>query len=212
MDFMQDISFNEMELSAIGEISNISLGNAATSLGILLHNNVEISTPRIEIKNKGEIVQMHKENAVIIRVNYIKGIQGYSILFLKEEDVKIITDLMMGSDGYGMFYEQELSELHISAVSEAMNQMMGSAATAMSTMMDRVVDISIPETAHMSAGEYVAYEFPNDDRFLQINFRVKLGDVVVTDMVQMYPYVLGKAIADLFILNRDDILQKHNAQ
>lgn len=200
---MPEMNLNEMEISAIGEVSNISLGNAATSLGILIHNNIDISIPKVEIKNKGDIVKSHENDSVITRVNYVKGIQGYSILFLKPDDVKMITDLMMGSDGYGMFYQMDLSEMHMSAISEAMNQMMGSAATAMGLMLDKLVDISTPEVVQMNAGEYVKYEFPNDDRFVQISFEVKLGDLIVCNMVQMYPFVLAKAIADLFILRKE---------
>lgn len=200
---MPEINLNEMEISAIGEVSNISLGNAATSLGILIHNNIDISIPKVEIKNKGDIVKNYADDSVIARVNYVKGIQGYSILFLKPDDVKMIADLMMGSDGYGMFYQMDFSEMHISAISEAMNQMMGSAATAMGIMLDRLVDISTPEVVQMNAGDYLQLEFPNDDRFVQISFEVKLGDLIVCQMVQMYPFVLAKAIADLFILRKE---------
>lgn len=200
---MPELTFNELEISAIGEVANISLGNAATALGILLRDDIDISVPHVTIKNRGDIIKENNGDAIITRVNYVKGVKGYSILFLKSEDVRIMTDLMMGSDGYGMFYEQELSELHLSAVSEAMNQMMGSAATAMSTMLERVVDISTPETKQMNPGEYMSYEFPDDDRFIQIDFEVKLGKLIKTEMTQMYPFMLGKAIADLFLIKKE---------
>lgn len=203
---MPELSFNEMEISAIGEVANISLGNAATALGMLLRDDIDISVPRVSIKNRGDIVNAFTDDKIITRVNYVKGVKGYSILFLKQEDVRIMTDLMMGSDGYGMFYEQEVNELHLSAVSEAMNQMMGSAATAMSTMLERVVDISTPETNMMNPGEYMAYEFPDDDRFVQIDFDVKLGKLITTEMTQMYPFVLAKAIADLFLIKKDGMI------
>ena len=202
---MQDVSLNSMEVSAIGEVANISLGNAMTSLSILLHGEIDMSVPNVTVKNKGEVVKEHKEDCVITRVNYVKGLQGHSILFLKDEDVKIMADLMMGSDGYGMFYQQELSELHLSAVSEAMNQMMGSSATAMGLMLDRMVDISTPDTKHMNAGEYVQVEFPNDDKFVQVTFQVKVGELIVTEMVQIYPYLLAKAIADLFLIKKENM-------
>ena len=199
---MDEIVLNDMEISAIGEVANISLGNAATSLGILLHDDIDISVPHVAVKNKGDIINDAANCEIVTRVNYVKGIQGYNILLLKGEDVRVMTDLMMGSDGHGMFYEQELSELHLSAVSEAMNQMMGSAATAMGIMLDRLVDISTPETLQMSAGEYIKLEFPNDDKFVQISFRVKLGKHIDCDMVQMYPHTLAKAIADLFLIRK----------
>lgn len=203
---MPDMTFNELEISAIGEVANISLGNAATALGMLIRDDIDISVPYVEIKNRGDFVKSNSEEAIITKVNYVKGVKGYSILFLKTEDVRIMTDLMMGSDGYGMFYEQEVSELHLSAVSEAMNQMMGSAATAMSTMLERVVDISTPETRQMSPEEYIDYEFPGEDKFVQIDFEVKLGKLIKTEMTQLYPYALAKAIADLFLLKRNGMI------
>ena len=203
---MPEMTFNELEISAIGEVANISLGNAATALGMLIRDDIDISVPYVEIKNRGDFVKTNSEEAIITKVNYVKGVKGYSILFLKKEDVRIMTDLMMGSDGYGMFYEQEVSELHLSAVSEAMNQMMGSAATAMSTMLERVVDISTPETKQMSPEEYIDYEFPGEDKFVQIDFEVKLGKLIKTEMTQLYPYALAKAIADLFLLKRNGMI------
>ena len=194
--------FNELELSAIGEVANITLGNAVTALSMLLRNDIDISTPFVEIKNKGDVVKEYSEKAVITRVDYVKGLDGYSLLFLKEDDVKVMTDLMMGSDGHGMFYEQEVSELHLSAVSESMNQMMGSAATAMGMMINKLVDISTPTTTMSEAGNYVNDSFPQDDRFVQISFNVEMGELINTNMMQLYPFRLAKAIADLFIIKR----------
>ena len=114
----EQAGFNEMELSAIGEVANITLGNAVTALSVLIHSFIDISTPHVEIKDKDAIVAEQPDKSVVTRVDYVKGLDGYSVLFLKEEDVKIMTDLMMGSDGHGMFYEQDISELHLSAVSE----------------------------------------------------------------------------------------------
>ncbi len=194
--------FNDMEVSAIGEVANITLGNAATALSILVRNDIDISTPFVEIKNKGDIVAEYGEKAVITRVDYVKGLDGYSVLFLKEEDVKVMTDLMMGSDGHGMFYDQEVSDLHLSAVSESMNQMMGSAATAMGMMINKLVDISTPTTTLTDPGSYVNDAFPKDDRFVQISFDVKMGSLIRTKMMQLFPFRLAKAIADLFIVKK----------
>lgn len=194
--------FNEMELSAIGEVANITLGNAMTALSVLTHGDIDISTPDVEIKNKGDVVIDGLEKCIITRVDYVKGLDGFSVLFLKEDDVKILTDLMMGSDGHGMFYLQDISDLHLSAVSESMNQMMGSAATAMGMMLSKMVDISTPITIQMEAGKFVDDSFKNDDRFVQINFDVKMNDLIETQMIQLYPFRLAKAIADLFIVKK----------
>ncbi len=199
----EQMGFNEMEISAIGEVANITLGNAVTALSVLLHNDIDISTPMVEIKNKGEIVQDLPVKTVVTRVDYVKGLDGYSVLFLKEDDVKIMTDLMMGSDGHGMFYEQEMSDLHLSAVSESMNQMMGSAATAMGMMLNKLVDISTPNTFQVDPCKYLNDAFPKEERFVQISFEVKMGALITTHMMQLYPFRLAKAIADLFIVKKN---------
>ena len=199
----EQAGFNDMEISAIGEVANITLGNAMTALSVLLHNDIDISTPFVEIKQRGEIVEELAVRSVITRVDYVKGLDGYSVLFLKENDVKIMTDLMMGSDGHGMFYEQELSELHLSAVSESMNQMMGSAATAMGMMLNKLVDISTPSTSHADPGNYLNDAFPGDERFVQISFDVRMGELISTRMMQLYPFGLAKAVADLFIVKKN---------
>ena len=198
----EQAGFNEMELSAIGEVANITLGNAVTALSVLIHSFIDISTPHVEIKDKDAIVAEQPDKSVVTRVDYVKGLDGYSVLFLKEEDVKIMTDLMMGSDGHGMFYEQDISDLHLSAVSESMNQMMGSAATAMGMMLNKLVVISTPNTTLTDPGHYINDAFQQEDRFVQITFDLKMGELIRTQMVQLYPFRLAKAIADLFLVKK----------
>ena len=113
----------EVEKDAIGEISNISMGTAATTLFSLVNRKVDISTPVVTFATWDDIVQAYERPCVFIRIAYTKGLDGSNILVLRENDVKIITDLMMGGDGTNT--SGELGELHLSAISEAMNQMMG---------------------------------------------------------------------------------------
>lgn len=123
--------FTELEIDAIGEISNICLGNSASTLSMLVRQTVDITPPRVEIIEKSEYTKNVSSKKVFVKVNYVEGVKGCSILILEEQDAKAIADLMMGSDGRGDFARMELGELHVSAVSEAMNQMMGAAATSM---------------------------------------------------------------------------------
>ncbi len=125
----------DAERDAVGEIANINMGTAATTLSTLLNNKVVITTPRVSYVSINELSQQYDRPCVFIHISYIEGIDGNNILILKEADVKIITDLMMGGDGSNT--DGELSELHLSAISEAMNQMMGSAATSLSSMLER---------------------------------------------------------------------------
>jgi len=144
--------FSEMEIDAIGEISNICLGTSASTLSMLVRQTVDITPPRVEIVEKSEYTKNVSSKKVFVKVSYVEGVKGCSILMLEEQDAKAIADLMMGSDGSGDFAQMDLSDLHLSAVSEAMNQMMGAAATSMSVMLERKTDISIPDTKFMECG------------------------------------------------------------
>lgn len=199
---MSEYVFTEMEIDAIGEISNICLGNAASTLSMIVRQTVEITPPRVEIIEKSEYIKNVSTKKVFVKVNYVEGLQGCSILMLEEQDAKAIADLMMGSDGHGDFANMELGELHLSAVSEAMNQMMGASATSMSIMLDRKTDISTPDTKFMDNGQYMAYTFPNDDKFVKVGFRLTVEGVIDSPIVQLYPHDLGKAISDLFLIKK----------
>lgn len=199
---MKEYVFTEMEIDAIGEISNICLGNSASTLSMLVRLPVDITPPRVEIIEKSEYIKDVSTKKVFVKVSYVEGVQGCSILMLEEQDAKAIADMMMGSDGRGDFAKMELGELHLSAVSEAMNQMMGAAATSLSIMLDRKTDISTPETQYMDKGQYIAYTFPNDDKFVKVGFRLTIGDVISSPIVQLYPHDLGKAISDLFLIKK----------
>ena len=195
-------TFSELEIDAIGEISNICLGNSASTLSKLLNRNIDITPPKVEIVEKSEYTSDVSSKKVFVKVSYVEGVMGCSILMLEEDDAKAIADLMMGSDGHGAFAQMEFGEMHLSAVSEAMNQMMGSAATSMSIMLDRKTDISTPETKHMSKGQYIGYEFPKEDKLVKVSFVMTVGDVFSSPMVQLYPHDLGKAISDLFLIRK----------
>ena len=136
----------DVEKDEIGEIANICMGTAATTLFSLVNRKVEISTPVVSYSTWKNIASEYERPCVFIRIAYTEGLDGNNILILKENDVKIITDLMMGGDGTNI--EGELGELHLSAICEAMNQMMGSSSTSLSSMLDRKIDIS-PPTANV---------------------------------------------------------------
>ena len=133
---------SDVEKDAVGEISNISMGTAATTLYSLVNRKVVISTPVVRVGKWEDLIGNYDRPCVFIQISYTVGLDGKNILILKENDVKIITDLMMGGDGTNT--DGELGELHLSAISEAMNQMMGSSATSLSSMLDKMIDISTP--------------------------------------------------------------------
>ena len=131
------------EIDAIGEIGNISMGSAATTLSALLNQKVTITTPNVTYSNWREVAESYQKPCVLLKISYVEGLSGDNVLILKEDDVKIITKLMMGMEP--VVDDEPLGELHLSAIGEAMNQMMGTAATSMSSMMAKKIDITPPD-------------------------------------------------------------------
>ena len=181
------------EIDIIGEVSNISMGTAATTLFSLVNRKVDISTPVVTIANWDDIVDAYERPCVFIRIAYTVGLDGSYLLVLRENDVKIITDLMMGGDGTNT--DVELGELHLSAISEAMNQMMGSAATSLSSMLDKMIDISPPSADLVdlkdtldgsNIDDFLAHEF------VKISFKMEIGDLVNSEIMQLYPFSFAK--------------------
>jgi len=192
------------ERDAIGEIANISMGSSATTLYSLVNRKVNITTPVVTLANWDVVVGNYERPCVFIQIRYTSGLDGSNIMVLKEHDVKVITDLMMGGDGSNI--EGELGELHLSAISEAMNQMMGSAATSMSTMLGKMIDISPPDASLVNLNEFKkAGEIAPflEGTFVKIAFRMQIDDLVDSTIMQLYPIDFAKSLYDTFISTQD---------
>ena len=144
----------------------------------------------------------YEKPCVFIKINYKAGLDGSNILILKEVDVKIITDLMMGGDGTNV--DGELGELHLSAISEAMNQMMGSSATSLSSMLGRKIDISPPQASRVDINDFKQDEFADflSDEFVAISFRMQIGDLIDSTILQHYPLDFARELYRIFMSNQ----------
>lgn len=195
-----DEILTDVERDAIGEVANISMGSSATTLYSLVNLKVNITTPVVSMAQWGTLLDEYEKPCVFIQIKYTQGLDGSNILVLKENDVKIITDLMMGGDGTNT--DGELGELHLSAISEAMNQMMGSAATSLSTMLGTVIDISPPNADLLNLVEYSDGSEISPflgGTFVKISFRMQIGDLVDSTIMQLYPVEFARKLVDTFI-------------
>ena len=198
-------TLTESEKDAVGEISNISMGTAATTLSSLLSQKVNITTPKVEVATWDDLSREYDRPCVMMQISYKEGLAGNNVLILKENDVKIITDLMMGGTGTAN-PDEPLSELHLSAIGEAMNQMMGSAATSMSSMFNRKIDISPPvanlvETYNeLDEGMPVFLNKP----FVKVAFKMQIGDLIDSEIMQLYPKEFAQELLNMFSPSSDD--------
>ena len=189
----------DVERDAIGEVANISMGTSATTLFSLINKKVNITTPVVEMTTWDEVTRNYEKPCVFIQIKYTVGLNGTNILVLREHDVKVITDLMMGGDGTNI--DGEISELHLSAIAEAMNQMMGSSATSLSSMLGKTIDISPPEASLVD----LQSEGPNglspflEGSFVKISFKMQIEDLVDSTLMQLYPLDFAKSLYDTFM-------------
>lgn len=193
------------EKDAIGEISNISMGTAATTLSTLLSQRVNITTPSVSIADWDVISDSYDRPCVFIQISYIQGLDGNNILILRENDVKIITDLMMGGNGLDVEMN-ELTDLHLSAICEAMNQMMGSAATSISSVLEKKVDISPPTASLIDLDETIDKNNLGDflnGSFVKVAFRLEIGNLIDSELMQLYPVDFARALYEKFMASSE---------
>lgn len=187
------------EQDAIGEISNICMGTAATTLYSLVNQKVTITTPSVSISTWDELVADYVKPCVFINISYREGIEGNNVLILREDDVKVITDLMMGGDGTNLV--DELTDLHLSAICEAMNQMMGSSATSLSSMLEQKIDISPPSAELVNLTDEIdesKFGMFHNYSFVKVFFKMEIGDLVDSSIMQLYPVELAKELYNKF--------------
>ena len=189
-----DEILSDDEKDAIGEICNISMGTAATTLYSLVGQRVDITTPHVECGTWDELlVGFENRPCVTLQIGYKEGLDGNNLMVLREQDVKVITDLMMGGDGTNT--EGEISELHLSAIGEAMNQMMGSSSTSLSSMINRKIDILPPIAQIIELNDHLQFEEYAPflkGKFVKVSFKMTIGDLVDSEMMQLFPTDFAK--------------------
>ncbi|NRY60084.1 flagellar motor switch phosphatase FliY [Clostridium sp. 2-1] len=187
-------AISDIDKDLLGEIGNISMGSASTALYQLINQQVNITTPVVSVTTLKEIKEGFETPNIVLDIEYIAGIIGRNILIIKTLDGLVISNLMMGGDG-NVTETHDLSEIEISAVSEAMNQMIGSAATSMATMFGRKVDISPPSAKIVVDGSIpISDAIPEDQPIVRVSFRMTIGDIVDSNIMQIFPIETAKNI------------------
>ncbi|MBR1736118.1 MAG: flagellar motor switch phosphatase FliY, partial [Firmicutes bacterium] len=173
----------------LGEIGNISMGTSATTLFTLLNQKVNITTPTVKTVRWEDLAGQYDRPCVGIRVDYTEGLVGSNVLILKQRDVKIITNLMMGGDGTGIDEDAELTEIDLSAIGEAMNQMIGSSSTSLSSMINHKIDIDTPNAFILSFQDNTFFEELADmsAEVVCISFRMVIGTLIDSEIMQVLP-------------------------
>ncbi|NLV91982.1 MAG: flagellar motor switch phosphatase FliY [Firmicutes bacterium] len=200
---------SDLERDALAEVGNISMGSAATPLSTLVNRRVWITVPEVRLVTMDQVVDEYPVPCVIVRVEYIQGLQGANLLIIKERDAAVIADLMLGNDGTNP--PSELDELSLSAMEEAMNQMMGAAATAMSNMFEQRIDISPPVTIYEAVASSQQLAGVSEP-LIQVRFRIEIEDLVDSELVQLIDYDFGRKMVQMLMPGSDDVAATQMAQ
>ncbi len=194
---MDTYTLSNMEIDAVGEILNISLGASATAVSTMLDTRVDITTPVVKVKHKDEFEFASIEPAVGVQIGYVEGLDGNNIMLLKRIDVKVIVELLMGMEIPDDQFE--LDEMNISAICEVMNQMMGASATALSELLSRRVDISTPVSFEVESPEQFKEKyFAENDQMVVIRFNLMIADKMESEFLNLMPISLAKDLVSGF--------------
>ena len=186
------------EIDVLGEVGNISMGAVATTMYSLLDRRVSITTPRVKVFNARDVLSVYRIPFVVATIEYVEGITGTNLLVLKIEDAALITDLLMGGDG-AIEEPIELNEMHLSAMSEIMNQMMGASSTSLSKLLRRPINISPPKSSQVDVGFDVAALLGDSDMVTKISFDMEIEGLLKSELIQLIPYEESRDFAKMFI-------------
>ena len=196
---LSDDLLSSMEKDALGEIGNISMGSAATTLSVLLGHKVNITTPTVSVDTMSTIQNQYPMPYLVVEVGYVIGINGNNILAIQASDASIIADLMMGGDGLNP--QEELTDIHMSAVGEAMNQMMGTVATSLSTMFNKKIDISPPKVnlIDLGAEDKITDMVNNDEPVVKTSFSMEVDGLIDSEIMQILPLDVAKEMVSFLM-------------
>jgi len=188
----------EEEIDILGEVGNISMGAVATTMYSLLDRRVSITTPRVTVYESKDVLSIYKVPFVVATIEYTRGITGTNLLVLKIKDAALITDILMGGDGT-LEEPIELNEMHLSAMSEIMNQMMGASSTSLSKLLGTAIDIAPPNSSAVDAGFDVSTLLGDMDKVTKISFDMEIEGLLNSELIQLVPYDVSRKFASQFM-------------
>lgn len=185
--------FSSLEIDAIGEILNISLGASATAVSTMLSRRVDITIPVVQVSNKEEFEFSSMEPAVGVEIVYVSGLNGKNVMLLKRHDVKVIVEILMGTEIPDE--EFELNDLNMSAVCEVMNQMMGASSTALSEFLGEVVNISTPKSFEINTiADFKEKYLGDEEQMVVVSFSLSIEDAVESEFLNVMTLDLAKKL------------------
>lgn len=191
-----------MDQDKMAEVSQICMAHSATSLNALTRKVITVSPPAVKVVNSADIkniVAAFGMGSVTVQIDYKDDFHGNNLLMFKENDVKVVMDLMMGGEGAAA--PGELNEMHLSCVSEVMNQMMGASAISLTEMIHKTVDINPPKatlvTDQSAVDSIDILPFPGNEVVIILS-RFESEKLLKGIMIRIFPMQEVRFICDNF--------------
>ncbi len=144
---------NEIQIDILKEIGNIGAGNATTALAKLINAKIDMKVPKValvEFPHLAEIIGDEEQLMVAILVTLSQDIKGMMMFMMdKKSAYYLVGQLLAGS---GIEINEDFGEMEMSAVSEIGNIITGSYLTALSSLLNMNIDMSIPYVSIDMAG------------------------------------------------------------
>ncbi|WBY64336.1 chemotaxis protein CheC [Thermocaproicibacter melissae] len=140
-DFSQ---LNDMHIDVLREIGNIGAGNAATSLANMLNRQIEMRTPVVRIMDIQDVDKAMggpETPVVAILVELFGDIHGIMMFVAGQKFTKTMLGSLLGCEDADCMH---LTEMQSSALSEIGNIMIGSYVSAISSLANLKINMSVP--------------------------------------------------------------------
>lgn len=188
---------NAAEIDAIGEVLNISMGSAATAVSTMLDRHVNITVPHVVVEEFSQIDFTSLEPAIIVKIEYVEGISGSNVMVLRQSDMQVILNLLMGNDEPPS-PDFVFDELSMSAACEVMNQMMGASATALSSFLGKSINISTPVAEILSPENTFrqAMGVSDSEKVVAVSFSLNIEGIMSSDFISVMTCPLAKSIVN----------------
>lgn len=207
----ENVEFSSYEIDAVGEILNISMGSAATAVSELLNAKVWITTPQVNVVQVKDLNYDNLEPAICVKIVYVEGITGLNMMVLKQNDVQLILNQLLGNP-LVIDPDFQFDELNISAVSEIMNQMMGASATALSDLLGTKVDISVPSPYIIENAKFGDLcEMDADETIVSVTFNLQVDGVMESEFMSVLSLPLAKTLSSKMIEKFDEPQEEEEA-
>jgi len=191
---VENSSLTPEEMDVLGEVGNISMGTAATTMSVLLNRKVMITTPVVSMTSVEELQRENPRPCVAVEISYTQGLEGSNLLIMKDNDVKLITDLMMG--GNGEYTDGVLNEMHLSAIAEVMNQMIGSSSTSLAQIFECAINISPPKPTVLDFHADDLVLSVGGDELIMVAFKIEIEGLLVSQIMQLMTLPFARMIVE----------------